>query len=102
MSANAQNPALVRRFKHFNAVRSTPTIGATIEGLHLAELNGESAQELRQALWQYGVTRDLVRGAIGAQTRELHRVAAWSSSIRPSLDRETAVSDLMHAMYPSG
>ena len=53
------------------------------------------------ATTHYGITRGLVRGDIGAQTRELHRVSAFSPSIRPSLDREKAVSDLLRTMYPS-
>ena len=55
MPAVAPKYELNGEFKHFNAVPCTQTIGATIEGLHLSELNDESAEELRQALWQYGV-----------------------------------------------
>ena len=48
------------------------------------------------ALWDnfgtthYGVTADL-----GSQRRRLHRVAAWSKSVSPKLDREAAIRDLM-------
>jgi taurine dioxygenase len=44
-----------REFEHFKVTPVTPVIGGTIEGLHLSELNDESAQELREALWQFGV-----------------------------------------------
>jgi alpha-ketoglutarate-dependent taurine dioxygenase len=40
----------------------------------------------------YGVTADL-----GDQVRRLHRVAAWSRQVTPSLDRERAVRKLMQA-----
>ena len=42
-------------FTHFEVSPLTPTIGATIEGFHLSDLNEESAEELRQILWQHGV-----------------------------------------------
>lgn len=42
-------------FKHFKVIPCTPRIGGTIEGMHLSELNDDSAEELRQALWHYGV-----------------------------------------------
>jgi hypothetical protein len=38
------------QFKHFKVTPASPVIGATIEGLHLSELNDESAAELREAL----------------------------------------------------
>jgi alpha-ketoglutarate-dependent taurine dioxygenase len=44
-----------RTFKHFRVVPATPVIGGTIEGLHLSELNDESSDDLREALWRYGV-----------------------------------------------
>ena len=43
------------QFIHFSIRPATPTIGGTIEGLHLSELTDESAAELRAALWHYGV-----------------------------------------------
>ena len=44
------------QFKHFKVIPCTPTIGGTIEGMHLSEVNNEEvAEELRQALWHYGV-----------------------------------------------
>ncbi len=42
-------------FRHFRVVPCTPTIGGTIEGLHLSKLNDEIAADLRTALWQFGV-----------------------------------------------
>jgi hypothetical protein len=38
----------------------------------------------------YGVTADL-----GDGVRELHRAAAWSPSVRPALDRDGAIKELM-------
>jgi alpha-ketoglutarate-dependent taurine dioxygenase len=42
-------------FEHFTVTPVTPRIGGLVEGIHLSELNEESAAELRQALWHYGV-----------------------------------------------
>ena len=53
------------------------------------------------ATTHYGITRGLIRGDVSAQTRVLHRVSTFSPSIRPSLDREKAVRDLVRTMYPS-
>lgn len=50
------------------------------------------------ALWDnFGTTHYGVTADIGNQTRRLHRVAAWSKSVTPSLDREKAVRELMQA-----
>lgn len=51
----AQSRLMTQEFKHFRVVPCTPTIGGTIEGLHLSKLNDEVASELRTALWKYGV-----------------------------------------------
>jgi taurine dioxygenase len=48
-------PLATREFRHFTVTPVTPVIGGTIEGLHLSELNEDSAAELREALWHYGV-----------------------------------------------
>ncbi len=48
-------PLATRKFKHFTVTPVTPVIGGTVEGLHLSELNEDSAAELREALWHYGV-----------------------------------------------
>lgn len=53
MSTTTRGPA--PEFKHFKVTPCTPTIGGTIEGMHLSELTDESAAELRSALWHYGV-----------------------------------------------
>ncbi len=44
-------------FKHFEVTPVTPTLGGTIEGIHLSEICGddEKVAELRSALWHYGV-----------------------------------------------
>ncbi len=56
MNALVQNARRdVPVFKHFTVVPSAPRIGGTIEGMHLSALNPESAEELRRALWHYGV-----------------------------------------------
>ena len=56
MNSPVSNTAIDRPvFRHFEITPVTPRIGGMIEGMHLAELNEESAEELRQALWHYGV-----------------------------------------------
>ena len=48
------------------------------------------------ALWDnFGTTHYGVAGDTGTQTRRLYRVSAWSPRIRPTLDRERAVRELM-------
>lgn len=42
-------------YRHFRVVPCTPTIGGTIEGLHLSRLDDEVAADLRSALWEFGV-----------------------------------------------
>lgn len=42
-------------FKHFRVVPVTPHIGGRIEGMHLSEVNDQNIDELRRALWHYGV-----------------------------------------------
>ena len=44
-----------RDYRHFRVVPRTPVIGGWIEGLHLSEINDEIAEDLREALWTYGV-----------------------------------------------
>lgn len=51
----AQARAMPQEYKHFRVVPCTPTIGGTIEGLHLSKLNDEIAADLRTALWRNGV-----------------------------------------------
>ena len=53
MSANPETQP--ESFKHFEVTPLTPVIGARIEGLHLADLNDASAEELRRLVWRYGV-----------------------------------------------
>ena len=48
-------PLAAREFRHFTVTPATPVIGGTIEGLHLSELDEDSAADLREALWHYGV-----------------------------------------------
>lgn len=42
-------------FKHFEVTPVSPRLGGIVTGIHLSELTDESAAELRQALWHYGV-----------------------------------------------
>jgi len=42
-------------FQHFHVTPATPVLGAYISGLNLGEVNPEAAEELRAALWRYGV-----------------------------------------------
>ena len=42
-------------FKHFNVTPASPTLGGTLEGIHLSEISDSIADELRTALWHYGV-----------------------------------------------
>lgn len=50
------------------------------------------------ALWDnFGTTHYGVTGDIGGQPRRLYRVSAWSPHVRPALDRERAVRELMEA-----
>lgn len=44
-----------RDYRHFSVEPRTPVIGGWIEGLHLSEINDEIAEDLRDALWTYGV-----------------------------------------------
>ena len=52
------------------------------------------------AIWDnYGTVHYGVTANLGDQVRLLHRVAAWSEDIRPSLNREQAIRDLMQSQY---
>ncbi len=42
-------------FQQFEVTPATPILGAYITDLHLADISEPAAQELRQALWRYGV-----------------------------------------------
>ena len=42
-------------FKNFEVTPVSPRLGGIVTGIHLSELTDESAAELRQALWHYGV-----------------------------------------------
>ena len=42
-------------FRRFEVTPCTPHVGGLVEGLHLSALDDDSAAELRQALWHYGV-----------------------------------------------
>jgi len=44
-----------RTYRHFRVTPRTPVIGGWIEDYHLGELNAEVAEDLRDALWHYGV-----------------------------------------------
>ena len=42
-------------FQQFDVTPATPILGAYVSGLHLAKVSDAAAEELRQALWRYGV-----------------------------------------------
>lgn len=44
-----------RDYRHFRIEPCTPVIGGMLTGLNLAELDDESSEDLRDALWEYGV-----------------------------------------------
>lgn len=44
-----------RDYKHFRVVPRTPVIGGWIEGCNLADLGEDAHEDLRDALWTYGV-----------------------------------------------
>jgi len=58
MNAPAQiraNSARDDAFSHFDVTPATPVLGAYLSGLNLAEVTEAAAEELRAALWRYGV-----------------------------------------------
>ena len=58
MNAPAQiraNSARDDAFSHFDLTPATPILGAYLSGLNLAEVTEAAAEELRAALWRYGV-----------------------------------------------
>ena len=58
MNAPAQiraNSARDDAFSHFDVTPATPVLGAYLSGLHLADVTEAAAEELRAALWRYGV-----------------------------------------------
>jgi taurine dioxygenase len=44
-----------RDYRHFRVTPRTPVIGGWIEDFHLGDLNQAAAEDLRDALWRYGV-----------------------------------------------
>lgn len=44
-----------RNYRHFRVTPRTPVIGGWIEDFHLSDLNAEAGEDLRDALWHYGV-----------------------------------------------
>jgi taurine dioxygenase len=48
-------PLQTREYKHFSIVPRTPVIGGWIEGCNLADLGEDAHDDLRDALWTYGV-----------------------------------------------
>jgi len=58
MNAPAQiraNSARDNLFSQFDVTPATPVLGAYLSGLNLAEVTEAAAEELRAALWRYGV-----------------------------------------------
>jgi len=52
---NTNHVSSAPEFKNFIIRPVTPRVGGIIEGMHLSDLTEESAAELREALWHYGV-----------------------------------------------
>ena len=48
-------PAKVLETSQFQVTPATPVIGGIVEGCRLGELDENGKEDLRQALWQYGV-----------------------------------------------
>ena len=46
---------VARDYRQFRVEPCTPTIGGTITGFHLGEIDEDTAADLRDALWTYGV-----------------------------------------------
>ena len=46
---------VTKEYSEFRIAPRTPVIGGTVEGCHLSELSEQGKQELREALWEYGV-----------------------------------------------
>ena len=55
---------------------------------------GTSGAPATLAIWDNFCTTASLAD-LGDNVRELHRVAAWSPSVRPALDRDTAIEALM-------
>jgi taurine dioxygenase len=51
----ANHTLQARDYRHFRVVPRTPVIGGWIEGINLATINDEAAEDMRDALWTYGV-----------------------------------------------
>ena len=92
-------------FRHLEVTPLTPNIGAMLENVDLSKLTGDLREELRSALWRFGVlvarNQDLSLQAqkdvalIFADQLEIH-------SYGPSLADEGHPDVLRVEMYPSG
>lgn len=89
--------AWVKRVHGYSADHSEPILRLATDMARQPEL--QVRWQWRKgdcALWDnFGTTHYGVVGDTGSATRRLHRVSAFSRKIRPSLDRERAVRELM-------
>lgn len=81
-------------FQQFEVTPATPVLGAYISDLHLADISEAAAEELRQALWRYGVlflrNQQLtpaqlseVGGCSAPSWRSIPSVKHWSMRVIP-------------------
>ena len=86
----------VKRIKSFSAEQSEQLIKLAIDQIKIPELQvRHSWQPGDIAIWDnLGTVHYGVAGDLRNRKRLLHRVAAWSPEVRPSLDRQEALSAL--------
>ena len=86
----------VKRIKGFSAEQSEQIIKLAIDQVKIPELQVRySWQPGDIAIWDnLGTVHYGVAGDLRNRKRLLHRVAAWSPNVRPSLNRETALAEM--------
>lgn len=86
----------VKRIKGFSAEQSEQLIKLAIDQIKIPELQvRHSWQPGDIAIWDnLGTVHYGVAGDLRNRKRLLHRVAAWSPEVQPSLNREEALSEL--------
>ena len=84
----------VKRIKGFSAEQSEQLIKLAIDQIKIPELQVRHSWRPGDiAIWDnLGTVHYGVAGDLRNRKRLLHRVAAWSPEVRPSLDREAALS----------
>jgi taurine dioxygenase len=86
----------VKRIKGFSAEQSEQLIKLALDQVKIPELQVRySWQPGDIAIWDnLGTVHYGVAGDLRNQRRLLHRVAAWSPKVRPSLDRKAALAEM--------